>query len=281
MSRLGQDLLAGGLGGGHRKVTGLSASAFAPAAGHDVLMRVQFVGSGDAFGSGGRSQTCIHLTGGGQVLLVDCGATSLAALKMQGLDPGTVSAVAVTHLHGDHFGGLPFLVLDGQFSHRTEPLLVAGPPGTGDRLTETMEMLFPGSSAVRRPFEMEVIELATDGAPAGLGAATVRGWEVEHASGAPPLALRVELGGTSFAYSGDTQWTPALLRAAHDADLFAVEAYTFDRPVRYHLDYATLQAHLADIHADRIVLTHMSGAMLARLADTELPAAYDGMIVDL
>jgi ribonuclease BN (tRNA processing enzyme) len=244
-------------------------------------MRVRFVGSGDAFGSGGRWQTCIHVSGEGQALLVDCGATSLTALKAQGLDPNEVGAVAVTHLHGDHFGGLPFLILDGQFSGRTAPLRVAGPPGIGARLAAAMEALFPGSSQVRRRFEVEITELATDGTAAGLGAAVVRGWEVVHACGAPPLALRVELGGRSFAYSGDTEWTGALTEAAHGADLFAAEAYTFDRLVRYHLDYQTLRAHLGELSARRIVLTHMSAAMLARLSDTETPAAYDGMTVDL
>ena len=244
-------------------------------------MRVHFAGSGDAFGSGGRWQTCIHLTGGGQPMLVDCGATSLTALKAQGLDPGEVAAVAVTHLHGDHFGGLPFLILDGQFSRRTTPLLVAGPPGIRARLTEAMEALFPGSSQVSRRFPLEVTELAPDGTPAPLGAATVRGWEVDHASGAPPLALRVDLGGASFGYSGDTAWTPALAEAARDTDLFAAEAYTYDRPVRYHLDYATLAAHLPELGARRVVLTHMSADMLGRLADARLPAAHDGLTIDL
>ena len=244
-------------------------------------MRVRFVGSGDAFGSGGRWQTCIQLAAEGQVVLVDCGATSLTALKAQGLDPDNVGGVAVTHLHGDHFAGLPFLILDGQFSRRTSPLLVAGPPGIRARLAEAMEILFPGSSRAGRRFPVEVTELQTDGTPARLGAATVRGWEVEHACGAPPLALRVELGGASFAYSGDTQWTPALAGPARGADLFAVEACTFDRPVRYHLDYQTLLAHRQEIRAHRVVLTHMSAAMLSRLADAELPAAYDGMIIDL
>jgi ribonuclease BN (tRNA processing enzyme) len=244
-------------------------------------MRVQFVGSGDAFGSGGRWQTCIHLAADGQVLLVDCGATSLVALKAQGLDPNAIGAVAVTHLHGDHFGGLPFLILDGQFSRRSEPLLVAGPPGIRRRLAEAMEILFPGSGSARRRFPVQVTELATNGTPAPLGMASVRGWEVEHACGAPPLALRVDLGSVSFAYSGDSQWTPPLAEAARGADLFAVEAYTFDRPVRYHLDYQTLRAHLGEIHAERVVLTHMSAAMLSRLTDAELPAAYDGMVIDL
>ena len=243
-------------------------------------MRVQFAGAGDAFGSGGRFQTCIHLSADGQVLLVDCGTTSLVALKSQGLDPNAIGAVAITHLHGDHFGGLPFLILDGQFSHRSAPLLVAGPPGTRARLAQAMETLFPGSGETRRRFPVTVSELDTHGTPVRLGAATVRGWEVEHACGAPPLALRIEVGGACFAYSGDTQWTPVLAEAARGADLMAVEAYTFDRPVRYHLDYQTLRAHLGELGADRIMLTHMSASMLARLADAELPAASDGMTVD-
>jgi ribonuclease BN (tRNA processing enzyme) len=109
----------------------------------------------------------------------------------------------------------------------------------------------------------------------------VRGWEVSHPSGAPPLALRIDLAGASFAYSGDTEWTAALTRVAAGADLFAVEAYTYDRPIRYHLDYQTLHAHLPEIRAQRVSLTHMSADMLARLADSELPAAYDGMVVEL
>ena len=59
------------------------------------------------------------------------------------------------------------------------------------------------------------------------------------------------------------------------------EPYTFDRPIRYHLDYQTLRGHFGELSARRIVLTHMSGAMLARLADAEMPAAYDGMTLDL
>ena len=84
---------------------------------------VTFAGSGDAFGSGGRYQACIHLRpDGASPVLLDCGATSLSALKRLGLHPGEITAVFVSHLHGDHFGGLPFLILDEQFSRRTRPL---------------------------------------------------------------------------------------------------------------------------------------------------------------
>jgi ribonuclease BN (tRNA processing enzyme) len=242
-------------------------------------VRVRFVGTGDAFGSGGRWQTCISVTSGGQHMLVDCGATSLTAMRAQGLDPGDVEAVAITHLHGDHCGGLPFLILDGQFTRRTSPLRVIGPAGTGERLAQAMEVLFPGSSTVTRRFTVDVEEI--DGAPVQVGGFTIAAWPVVHESGAPALALRVDDGRSSFAYSGDTEWTPTLIEAGHGVDLFAVEAYTYDKPIRYHLDYRTMRDHLQEIGARRTLLTHMSGAMLNRLADVDVPAAHDGMTVDL
>jgi ribonuclease BN (tRNA processing enzyme) len=247
---------------------------------HDDCVQVHFVGSGDAFGSGGRYQTCIKVTSADQVVLVDCGATSLAALRAQDIDPQSVDAVTLTHLHGDHFGGLPFLILDGQFSRRNRPLRIYGPPGTQARLTATMEALFPGSSDVSRRFAVPVVELEPGGS-VDLGALRLRSWQVIHASGAPSLALRVDDGASSFAYSGDTEWTPALVQAADGAGLFAVEAYTFEKPVRYHLDYRTLEAQRPDIKAARTVLTHMSADMLGHLAEAEFPAAHDGLVLDV
>ena len=194
-------------------------------------MEIRFVGSGDAFGNGGRFQTCIRVQAEGFTTLVDCGATSLTAMKAQQLDPGEVDAVVISHLHGDHSGGLPFLVLDGQFSHRSKPLTVFGPSGTANRLHSAMETFYPGSSAVGRRFDLEVVELDGVGGVRAAGPLTVSSREVDHASGAPALAVRTRLGDMTFAYSGDTAWTNALVAVSAGADGFACEAYTFDRPV--------------------------------------------------
>jgi ribonuclease BN (tRNA processing enzyme) len=98
-------------------------------------MRLTIAGSGDAFGSGGRLNTCFWLETAKGMLLVDCGASALPALKACKLDPNKIDAVVLSHLHGDHFGGLPFLLLDAQFlSRREKPLLIAGPPGGRDSI---------------------------------------------------------------------------------------------------------------------------------------------------
>lgn len=239
------------------------------------------VGSGDAFGSGGRFQTCIAVTADGDAvprLLVDCGATSLTALRQQGIDPNDIDTVVVSHLHGDHFGGLPFLVLDGQFRRRTRDLTVVGPPGTDTRLRAAMDTLFPGSSGVERRFAVRVVEHG-DRDAAELGPFRVTPFEVRHPSGAPAYALRVEGPHGSVAYSGDTEWTDALLDSADGVDLFLCEGYS-PTPVRWHLDLDTLTRHRDRLTCRRMVLTHLSPtALAADLAGWQV--AHDGMTIDL
>jgi ribonuclease BN (tRNA processing enzyme) len=244
-------------------------------------MRVRFLGSGDAFGSGGRFNTCFYVEAAAATFLIDCGTTALVAMRRFGVDPGGVDAVLVSHLHGDHFGGLPFFILDGQLvSKRTRPLIVAGPPGIGDRLRQAMEVLFPGSAETARKFETDVRELAP-GVAADIGGAVVTPFEVNHACGAPPFALRIACDGRTICYSGDTEWTPNLAAAARGADLFIAEAYFYEKAVKYHLDLKTLEAHLKEIAAKRLILTHMSQDMLARLPSLPYETAEDGKVVEV
>ena len=162
------------------------------------MVTVQFVGSGDAFGSGGRFQTCISVRSQSAHVLLDCGATSLVALARLGLEPAAIDAVLLSHLHGDHFGGIPFLILDQQFARRERRLVVAGPPGLRDRLTLGMEVLFPGSSSVQRRFELSTVELV-ERTPSNVGPVQVTAYAVVHASGAQAYGLRVVCDGKVIA----------------------------------------------------------------------------------
>lgn len=123
-------------------------------------VQVQFLGSGDAFGSGGRLQPCIFVQSPVARFLIDCGATVLIAMRRYGVDPNVVDMILLSHLHGDHFGGIPFFLLDAQLiSKRTKPLLIAGPVGTRQKVLMLMELMFLGSSKVQRKFPVDIIEL--------------------------------------------------------------------------------------------------------------------------
>lgn len=243
-------------------------------------MEIKVLGCGDAFGSGGRLQTCFHVTTAGTRFLIDCGTTALIAMRRFGVDPNAVETVFLTHLHGDHFGGLPFLILDAQLiSRRTAPLTIAGPPGLRQRLPALMEAMFPGSSNVERHFALELVELEPEIA-AVVNGVEVTPFPVRHPSGAPSFALRITCEGRTLCYTGDTEWVDALIPAARGADLLIAEGYTAERSVRYHLDWTTLRQHLSEIVPRRVLLTHMSAEMLARQPDG-YEAAEDGLTVEI
>jgi ribonuclease BN (tRNA processing enzyme) len=247
-------------------------------------MRVTIIGSGDAFGSGGRFNTCFWLETAKSTLLVDCGASSLVALKGCGLDPGSIDGIILSHLHGDHFGGLPFLLVDAQFlSRRERSLLIAGPPGTHARLDAALEVLFPKSTANEWCFAWEVMEIEV-GQPTDVLGHSVTTTEVMHFSGAPSTALRLSDGQKLFAYSGDTEWVDALPSVADKADLFIVECYGYSGRVTGHITWEILKPRLQQLRARRIMLTHMNPTMLARLDEIRsagVETADDGAIVEL
>ncbi|WP_238123528.1 MULTISPECIES: MBL fold metallo-hydrolase [unclassified Xanthobacter] len=247
-------------------------------------MRLTVVGCGDAFGSGGRGNSCYHVESADLVLTLDFGASAPVALNRLGLDPARIDMVVLSHLHGDHFGGLPMLLLDGQFVHRrSRPLTIVGPTGTRARLDLLMEAMFAGMGRNTWRFDWRVEEVAPGGTLA-LGPLTLTTAEVRHFAGPPATALRLGLYGRTLAFSGDTEWTEALLPIAHGADLFICESYMFDGAPVGHMAYTTIAAQRAALGARRILLTHMGDAMWEQRGAVDgahFTVAEDGLVLDI
>jgi ribonuclease BN (tRNA processing enzyme) len=245
-------------------------------------MKLTFVGCGDAFGSGGRFNTCFHVEAESTRFLVDCGASSLIAMKELGIDCNAIDMILITHFHADHFGGIPFFILDAQLlAKRTQKLLIAGPAGLKEWYVRVMETAFPGSSAARQKFELSLVELAprTSWSHGGIEVlpAIVRHGQPEGMF----YAYRISANGRTLAYTGDTEWTDSLIQIGRDADLMVAEAYFFSKQVPLHLSYRKLVEVLPLIHPKRLILTHMSGDMLSRNEGILHETAHDGLVINL
>lgn len=242
-----------------------------------MTVTVHFVGSGDAFGSGGRLQTCILVEGPDARVAIDFGTTSLVGLRRMGIHHNDIDAILLTHLHGDHCGGVPFLLMDAMLgAKRTSALTVAGPTGTQSHLPMLQEALFPGSHVMEPRFPFEVVELPQKGVETvgGIRVATV---PARHTRETNPLAIRIEIGGKKVVYTGDGEYTPELGQLAEGADLVVAECYFYDKPVKWHLNYPDIPK----LKAKRVVLTHMSENMLRHADTVSEPCAHDGLVIEL
>ena len=209
-------------------------------------MKLTILGSGDPFCSGGRNQSGYLLEAGNCRMLVDCGVTTLVALKRQGIDPFSLDLVLLTHLHGDHVAGLPFIF--HEFRHlgrRSKPLLVAGPPGIKSRVETLRRVLFPASSGKRHPFQVNyrVLPPGRLFSPSGRHGPGIRPFPVRHQRGRVNFGYRIRWAGRELAYSGDTGWFPDLPASVRGADLFLCECTYSRAKSAKHLSLEELRGH--------------------------------------
>jgi len=247
-------------------------------------MKLTIIGCGDAFSSGGRYQSCYLLDTAHGRLMLDCGANAPLALKRAGVKLASVDAVVISHCHGDHFGGVPFLFLEKMFVERgPKPIEILGPPGIEQRTTALVEALYPSLFTAARDFEIQYRELEP-GRTSSWRGLDLSAHEVVHFSGSPSLALGVSDGAKRAAFSGDSSWCEGVIEAGRGADLFLVECTTFSTKTAVHLDYLTLAAKFESIGAKRYVLTHLGPEMLdagGKIDASRCILAADGLSIEI
>lgn len=244
-----------------------------------ATVRVTFLGAGDAFSAGGLHYSGYFVQGSETSFLLDCGPSTLSCLKREGLHTDSIDAVLVSHLHGDHFAGLPFLFLEyTSIARRRRPLAIAGPRGTEERVNSLFSAMYRHAAAEPLPFELEFFQLIPR-EQQKIGSLTIDPFPVPHQENELSLGFRVEIDGRSIVYSGDTGWTEELSRQSQDSDLFICECSSFDTRMQYHLDYTRLKENRDRFGSKRMILTHLGEEVLTHRDEIDMELASDGLVV--
>jgi ribonuclease BN (tRNA processing enzyme) len=246
-----------------------------------TALRLTFLGTGDAFSAGGRCMAAYLVETDDAAVLVDCGPTALLALERKGLNADGVDAVILSHLHGDHFAGLPFLFLEYVYNRpRQRPLVIAGPPGTEERVRAVHQAMYRELSTRPMPFEVIYREMQPE-EKTEIAGFRVHPFRVPHQEKEISLGLRLEAGGRTLLYSGDSGWTEAFVEHARGANLFVCECSFFETRADFHLDYPRIAENRARLACDRLILTHLGQEVLARLPEVAEEVAEDGLSLDV
>ncbi len=244
-------------------------------------LSVLFLGTGDAFSSGGRNQSACLIRAATTSVLLDCGATALAALKRAGLRSGEIETILVSHFHGDHFSGLPFVYLDSIYSEpRSRPLYIAGPPGIRERAEELFRATYRDAAARPLPIPLVYMEMH-HGQSIRIGEAAIEPFRVPHEETDAALGFRLTLEGKRILYSGDAGWTEDFITFSQGTDLFICECSRFDARVPSHLDYKRILENRSRFGTRRLILTHLGEEVLSHSAEMEIELARDGMIFEI
>lgn len=234
------------------------------------------LGTGDAFGSAGRLHSAVVVRSDNVTALVDCGPCTLPALQRARIPPDEIDFILVTHLHGDHVGGVPMLLLDYQYrSHRRRPLVVVGSALCPARLEALTDVMFAEVTRKRRHFPV-VYQTIRPGRPISIRGMRIRAYAMSHIDREPCLGYRLEHRGKVLAVTGDTSWCDSIPAMSRGTDLFLCECTEFELRSPVHLSYTKLREHQAEIRAKRTVLTHVGADVLKNRAKVRYAIARDG-----
>jgi ribonuclease BN (tRNA processing enzyme) len=258
-------------------------------------MRLHVIGSADAFNSSGRGHSCYVLESpGAGRLMVDFGPTALAGLRNAGEAPEAIDGIAFTHLHGDHIGGFPFLLIDALYNApRRRELPILGPPRTRECLSALLDASYDDMKQHMDQLPVAIEEFAPGETREFLGY-RISAYAADHMHPPHrPLCLRVsDAHGKSVAFSGDTRMCPGLFEAADGVTLLVAECTRLAQPAGQHCTWNEWQEELQQmtrLRAQALMLTHLGADVRALLpglgvelgAAIPLRFAEDGLAMEL
>ncbi len=201
-------------------------------------------------------------------------------LKELGIDPREIDAIVLSHFHGDHIAGIPFLLIDYLYENRRRtPLEIVGPVGIWEQIDR-----------IRRAFHYETLESSeykltfreyTRHQPLKLPGFTITPLPAVHQPDTCPHSLRVQTDDRTVFFTGDTGWHDDLPRQVQDADLFISECVFMEPRYEFHLSHRELLDARARFDSARTVLTHLGAEVIGDLDRLEFDAASDGLKLEI
>lgn len=249
-------------------------------------MQIVILGSGTGEPSVTRGAPGILVMAAGRRILVDSGSGTLRALRMQGVTYLDIDVICYSHFHCDHISELaPILfAMRNMTVPRQKALTLIGPPGFESYYHSLVSLYAPTLDPAGYRVQIEEIGEGVLTRPE----ATYRVLPVSHS--ASSIGYRLESGGRSFAYSGDTAYCDNLVTLGRDADLLVLEcSFPDEREAEGHLTPRLAGAIARRAGCGRLLLTHFYPlcdgfdilGQCRKVYPGEIIIASDGMRLDI
>jgi ribonuclease BN (tRNA processing enzyme) len=233
------------------------------------VLELSFLGSANAFTPGGRYWSSFVANGR---YVFEAPPTLLPHLKRLSIPIADIRAVFITHFHGDHFLGLPFLLLEYLYlTPRQDDLFIVGPPGIEAKSEDLADMAFPDLSHADAGYRRVYVE-AQPGGEQSLADVRFQAVPMRHAGQKLHcFGYRLRLGNKTVAYTGDTELCEEIFLLAEGADVLVLDCSYSDGEGPEHLGLPeALEVRKRVSPRTVIILTHL---------DNEPDVADEGLLV--
>ena len=238
-------------------------------------MKIQFIGTGSITAK--ENPACLLID---DHILVDCGNGIVKALLKENIDIFAIDTLLITHLHGDHFVDLPFLILPRSFTPVSNTLRILCPSGTEEAVRKLTELIYSDveplsdlcskGQVVFEEFEAEEEMKAGD--------YSIRSIPVDHGNFSPSYGFLISDGKHTLGVSGDSTLCEGVEIILQETDAAVLDC-SFPEANASHMGSRTL-LELSEKYDVILAATHMtpnSRSILKEANKTKIiiPSDYD------
>ncbi len=184
--------------------------------------------------------------------LLDCGFSVPHNFFKFIKDPDQLDLIWISHFHGDHYFGVPLMILRFWETGRTKPLYIAGQKGIKEKVETAMELAYP-SFLKKLKYELIFIELSPL-EPTSILGFRLRGTFSNHSQ--KNMVLRID-GTKSVYYSGDGKPTYECIQLAKGTDLIIHECFMIDQEVEGHGNVKLSVDFASSSGVNKLAIVHM------------------------
>ncbi len=214
------------------------------------------LGSGNSFNINGRGHTSFLIDG---EILVDCGPTILYNIEKFKIDISNLQIILITHFHGDHFLGLPFVMLYFEYIvHRKQPITIIGPKGLKKNYKKLLNLSYPG---IEFSFQIPIIELKknqTITTYVNNKHYTIKSYPITHKK--ESIGYRITNNNKTFAFTGDTILNEQVYHLLEDVNIGILELSLQDNPENKisHVSLSEVLQNRDKIKAKKLYFNHIT-----------------------
>lgn len=221
------------------------------------MLDLSFLGSGNAFAAAGRYWSSFLANGR---YLFDAPPTLLPHLKRLNVPLTNIEVIFLSHFHGDHFMGLPFLFLEYIYlTERKDDLFIVGPPGVEEKIEKFARECYP--EVTRESGYRRLYVEARPGADQFVNEIAFRAFPMNHVRNKLEcFGYRVPLDGLTLAYTGDTMLCEEIFDLADGARVLVLDCTYSEGGGPEHMGVDDLRLIRERVAPETtIVLTHLNG----------------------